>query len=336
MRRRLDVGLRMLDRPSPDAYAFFNPRYDGDCPMRMADGRCQLHAEMGEEILPDVCRLYPRGVRYEQEGAECSLANSCEGVLELFLNKEEKMTFSEEDFSFAPPPTPGKSLHQQLNGRKRALRLHFISVLQQRELPLADRLFLLDAELQKAAQAAKNGDVTQIDRMLKEEPSAKQLLSTPTREELLWCLDLMEKLVDGLDKHSVSIREAGDEALEYFRAGDPFENYRKAKASFEAKLPQWQTFFEHVLVNHLFFSLFPFRDRPEAFRDEYVALCTIYALMRFLCLGGLAKDYSEEKLIDLLAAAFRLIDHTDFERYGVKILHSLGYTEESTRNLLLL
>jgi hypothetical protein len=336
MRRRLDVGLRLLDRRSPEEYAFFNPRYDGDCPMRMADGRCQLHAEIGEEVLSDVCRLYPRGVRNEEEGLECSLANSCEGVLELFLHKEEKMTFGEESFSFAPPPFPGKSLQIGLEGKKRALRLYFISILQKRDLPLAHRLLLLGGQLKKVALAVKEKDGAAIDRLLSSPLPCVESFEKAEKEDLEWGLAIMERLVDGLDRHSVSIREAGQEALSYFESGASFESYEKAKRSFEEHLPSRELFFEHVLVNHLFFSLFPFKDAPDAFEEEYVALCTIYALMRFLCLGCLAREYSEEKLIDLLAAAFRLIDHTDFERYASKILKSSGCEKDEAHRLLLL
>ena len=64
LRSRLDVGLRMVEHPTKDEYARFNPRWDGNCPMRMDDGRCSLHAEIGEDSLPEVCRLYPRGIRH--------------------------------------------------------------------------------------------------------------------------------------------------------------------------------------------------------------------------------------------------------------------------------
>jgi len=50
--------------------------------MRLEDRRCTIHAELGENKLSQVCRLYPRGVRLNN-GYECSCANSCEAVLEL-------------------------------------------------------------------------------------------------------------------------------------------------------------------------------------------------------------------------------------------------------------
>lgn len=333
LRRRMDVGLRMLDHPTPEEYAFFNPRYDGDCPMRMEDGRCQLQVEAGEECLPDVCRLYPRGVRLEGEGMECSLANSCERTLELFLNRSEKLTFSEECFAFAPPPLPGRSYQFGLEGLHRPLRLYFISILQDRRFSLAERLILLGRQIKKTEEAAESGEREVLEEMLAAPLPAGCI--DCFRSDLSYGMAVMEKLVEGLDRHSVSIKEKGQTALAYF-GNDPLVRYERAKAAFEKNLPTWELFFEHILVNHVFFSLFPFQDRPESFGDEYTSLCAIYSLMRFLCLGCLSEEYSEEKLIDLMAAAFRLIDHTDFERYAARILHSLGCGVTDAHKLLLL
>lgn len=61
LRRKLDCAMHISDHPSPEAYAQISPRYDGQCPMRLDDGRCALHAELGDGVLAAVCRLYPRG-----------------------------------------------------------------------------------------------------------------------------------------------------------------------------------------------------------------------------------------------------------------------------------
>lgn len=337
MRRRLDVGLRMVDRPTPEEYAFFNPRYDGDCPMRMGDGRCSIHAELGEGQLPDVCRLYPRGVRLEAEGYECSLANSCEKTLELFLHRSEPLTFGEERFEFAPPPLPGRSLQFGLEGYHRALRLYYIGILKERRMPLWERIICLGRELLITEQAAKKGDDNGIQAQLATSFSALSSgLESAPEGDPDFGMRVMEALVEGLDRHSVSVKEAGERALAYFESGDILVRYAEAKVAFERNLPDWELFFEHILVNHLFFSLFPFQDRPDSFQEECSALCAIYALMRFLCLGCLAEEYSEERLIDLLAATFRLVDHTNFERYAGNLLRVHGCSVKKVYKLLLL
>ena len=112
LRNKLDIGLRVYEHPDKDRYAYFTPDYHGDCPLRMTDGRCSIHAEMGEEVLPDICRLYPRGIRAENGLYECSCANSCEAILELLLAKKEPITFFKKSLlqyhSYLPFQYPDK------------------------------------------------------------------------------------------------------------------------------------------------------------------------------------------------------------------------------------
>ena len=79
-----------------------------------------------------------------------------------------------------------------------------------------------------------------------------------------------------------------------------------------------------MLVNHMFFSQFPFQDRPEGLRDEFIALCAVYALLRFLCIGWLWDKADRDAFVDVSAAAFRLVDHTAFDRYAAHLLKNLG------------
>ena len=67
-----------------------------------------------------------------------------------------------------------------------------------------------------------------------------------------------------------------------------------------------------MTVNFMFFSEFPFEDRPEGFLEEFTVLCTVYSFLRFLCIGWSARHGSESELIDACAAAFRLICHSNF------------------------
>ena len=59
-------------------------------------------------------------------------------------------------------------------------------------------------------------------------------------------------------------------------------------------------------------------------RDEYFALCAVYVLLRFLSLGWVAQLPSIDEAVDVVSAAFRLIDHTSFDRYAAPILKRLG------------
>lgn len=327
LRSRLDVGLRMVEHPTKEEYARFNPRWDGDCPMRMEDGRCSLHAEMGEDILPEVCRLYPRGIRrsiYDHELVECSCANSCEATLEMFLNRKEPLTFIKRTMTMDMPAGAKRIPRFVTMGRDQELRLFFISLMQDRSLSLPLRLARLGNAVVDMDAALNKGDTDAVQAILD-----GNFPEHPIPETLPFdfALNIAENLVALLDSRSSSIRERGEFALEYFGTGtDALVRYETAKAHFEELFPDWEIFFEHMLVNHMFFARFPYQDRPVTPAEEVVALCAVYTLLRFLAIGWMSDETAPNELIDTLAAAFRLIEHADFDRLAAYTFKKLDCT----------
>ena len=336
LRRRLDSGLHLSLHPTEDAYAQILPRYDGVCPLHMADGRCMLHAECGEESLAAVCRLYPRGVR-NGETRECSCANSCEAVIELLLHHHEPLTFITVTKEFGQPDMPPRKHHFHTEGREQSLRLWLIGQLQRREYPLPQRMLLLGQALHAMDEALAAQDTARVDALLTGEitiPAPK--LPVPSHEKLLRGFVAIENMLDALDKSSISIRAYGEEALRYFNAGDdPFARYEAAIARFESIVPQWETWIENLLVNHMYFVQFPFQDRPVPLVDEYLSLVAVYTLLRCLLVGCLAQGGDAVRAVDVAAAAFRLVDHTSFDLYAAPLLREIGCGDWAHIRLLL-
>ena len=337
LRRKLDCGLRIIDHPTEDEYARFEPRYDGNCPMRMGDGRCALHAELGEDVLPDVCRLYPRGIRSGGDAYEISCANSCEATLELFLYRTEPIEFIKRDLRILPPPTEKRETYFETFGMEDEVRLYLISIIKNRDYSLRDRIFYLGKILDRMDTVTERGDAETLRKLLAEEITVeKSPIADVTENDMLFGIEVAEKMTEIFDKRSDSIKEYGARALEYFgKNSETLGKYKKASEEFENRFPGWEIFFEHVFVNHIFFSVFPFPDRPESMHSESVALSAVYVLLRFLTLGNITKESSDAELIDLVASAFRLIDHTDFDRYASHLLKKLDCTNEERLILLL-
>lgn len=326
LRRRLDCGMRVIDHPTEDRYAVFEPRYDGNCPLRQADGLCALQAELGEGILPDVCRLYPRGVRLEEGLYECSCSNSCEAVLELLMAHKGSLSFVLRRMTVNMPQLPERREHFVTLGMGREIRLYLISVIQERTMPLSARLACLGDAMAAVEHAAASNDTAALCRILSQMPIPIVGEGENVRaEHLRRGMSVAAEMTAVFDDRSQSIREMGERALSYFGSDDDsFDRYLAAREHFEAVFPNWESFFENILVNHMFFSVFPFQDRPEDMRSEYTALCAVYALMRFLSLGVMATSCDPTQLIDVMAAAFRLIDHTEFDRTASAVLRRLG------------
>lgn len=339
LRRRMDIGIKVSLHPTPEEYAQITPRYDGDCSMRLPDGRCILHAELGEDALAHVCRLYPRGIRLEPD-YECSLTNSCEAVLELLFEKTSPIRFEHHDLSFGILPSHKRSHTFPLMGKETEIRLWLISHIQNRSLSLPNRLMSLGRSLQKLEQILDAQDATTLESLL-QVPFPTDFLSLEAGpEHLAFGLRTMQELSRQLDERSDSLRAYGEAAQAYFsvyRDSDTFtptsagfEHYLRAKEHFEATFPKWEIWFEHMLVNHMFFEQFPFQDRPESPWDEFVAISSLYALLRFLSLGCMADKTSGTDFIDMTAAIFRLVEHTSFDHYVARIMQTLGCTTPQT------
>lgn len=339
LRRKLDVSMHLSPAPTPESYAQISPRYDGQCPMRMEDGRCRLHFELGESALSSVCRLYPRGVRNIENARECSCSNSCEAVLELLYRHEPPLSFVRIPLAIDAPPTPERHFHFETANREEEIRLWLIRRIQNRSYSLPRRILLLGEAMRALNQALSAHDSARIDRLL----SDKENIPAPDGIEaglsqLEFGLKAARQMLQIMDRRSASIRTYGEAALSYFGEGDgSFDRYEKARGHFDLLVPAWQNWFEGMLVNHMFFSQFPFQDRPVQLSDEFLALCAVYALLRFLCLGWMIGQNNVQAAIDVAAAAFRLIDHTEFDRYAAPILKDLHCDEpENLRKLLCL
>lgn len=340
LRERLDIGLRVVEHPTQERYAQFNPRYDGNCPLRMEDGRCAIHAQLGEEVQPDICRLYPRGIRMDND-KECSCTNSCEAVIELLRKEKEPIRFVRKVITVDMPEL---SYHPSLFntlGRGQEIRMAFIAVLQDRRFSLPERMLHLYDMIEGIDEALNYRDADAVDTLLKRANKGEAVDTIPIvrkKENILRGIEIVGEILHLLDGRHDSIQEYGEMSLAYFGVGEgTFERYEKAFEHFEELFPDWECWFEHMLVNHIFFSRFPFQERPVSLCDEFAALCAVYAILRYVGLSWMSDKTEETDFVDAAAAAFRLIDHTEFEPYTAVLLKKLGVTgADALTNLLVL
>lgn len=331
LRRRLDGAMHLCDHPTGDHYAQISPRYDGQCPLHLPDGRCQLHAELGEELLSAVCRLYPRGLRTGDD-QEASCANSCEAVLEMLMTHTEPMRFIPVPLQASLPDAPQRLHPFHTAGREQEIRLWLIGHVQNRTHPLPERLLLLGGALKAVDEALAARDEARLDALLTgREPVSLPEEARSAPRSLHTGLRLAEELLTIVNGYSRSVHDYGEAALACFGSGaEALARYREAAERLSAQHPHWETWFEQMLVNHMFFVQFPFQDRPVPLMDEYLALCAVYALLRLLLLGWTAEHPGREAAVDVCAAAFRLIDHTEFDRFAAPILRDRGCGEVET------
>lgn len=314
----LDRALHLTAHPTEDEYAMILPRYDGKCPMHTRNGLCSIQAELNEDALPAVCRLYPRGIRK----GEASCTNSCEAVIEL-LCRTEPLHFQRVAMTTSLKTAP-RSYFFESCGRELEIRLWLIDIVQDRRFSLARRLRCLERAVHRIDEALTAKQTPQIGLLLSEKdiPISAVMPSKPK------ALQIICAVLERLDERSDNIKEYGKLALSRFMKD---ENHTQNRTQFLSTCPCWESWFENMLVNHMFFSQFPFQDRPVSLRDEVPALFSIYALLRFLMIG--AGDGTMERLINIAAALFRLVDHTAFDRYVAVIFKEICKPEDTVHLL---
>ena len=199
------------------------------------------------------------------------------------------MTFAEEEPAVTPPPHPGTPSLTGFAELSEKLRFDLIGIMQDRPRRVGDRILAM-------------GNVLRLG-----EPA-------PSSDGLSAAVRALEYYAERSD----SIRETGSEIVLRYRR-DP-DLFRRDAEAFDSRFPEWERFLEQMLVNHMFFTQFP--NVGAGAEAALRSLLVIYGLLRVLTAGCGAGD--RDGVVDVCAAAFRLIAHTAFERSTAAALDGDG------------
>lgn len=334
LRRRLDTALHLVENPSEERYACILPDWQGRCPMQRADGLCALECECGAEALSLTCRMFPRGVR-TADGDEYSCSGACEAVLEALFAREAPLAFHPVPLT-VEAPLPPPLVTGEAARESRAIRQLCRLMLQRRAWSLPQRILGLE-RLLTAIAAAPTARLAAA-RHAFELPEAPFPAEVPPLAALEYRRRIALRLMDG----SASLREylpetlaalgltadapAGEEALAASRA---------ALARFAGRFPAWEVYAEHMLVNHVFYRGFPYTEHPAAPAEGALSLAAVYAMLRLLAVGWTAEHPRQEDLVDVCAAALRLMEHSSFDWNALVLLEQSGLPRQEALARLL-
>jgi len=331
LRRRLDSAFHLAENPSPERYALITPNWAGDCPMRREDGLCALQKECGEDVLTSTCRYYPRSPKF-RFGHTCSCSNSCEAVLELLFDRDEPLRFLEKELTFAMPDEES-DLEEETIARANLLQQMCITVLQNRRYPLNVRIFLLVKSLNALSPLWKTMPLDALQQMTADIAACREEIVLPAADPAD-SLRIQTELTEWFIANSRSIEAYGEEALAALHITDQDRNWPEISQTYAAaaehlnrSFPRLEIMLEQALVNHIFHESYPFSEMDEPLSHAGIAICCGYSLIRLLTVGYMQGREALSGLVDVMAAAFRLIDHTRFDHNAVIVLHELGGTE---------
>jgi len=293
-RKKLNEAFNLDGDPRRGGTAHVVHDRSGACPLLGKDGLCTLQLELGEGILPDVCRLYPRNTREVCGEAECACAGSCEGVTEILLNGEEPIGFCSVELE----ETPRFSIDMKdsfFRECRQALEVFRLGKgLEDRFRRLNDSLF----HLPEGKDGALNGI-----RMLWE-MTAWFTRNSPVVGSC--CGKAMNTY--GLDGKKPEAEELPALA----------ERYALARQAGKRVLPHWEMNLTNLILNSMFYNSFPHVGGTNGEEDPFLSICVTAAFVDFVLMGCLGPDSIREEAADVIATLFRLIEHSDFKYRAVK------------------
>lgn len=337
LNRRLEHGVgrvRTNKMEGPFYGKFRLTEEDFRCPLQREDGLCMLQLEKGHQALPFVCRSFPRGESSVVSGYyERSLTPACEAVLALLWDLPEGLEFRSDPL---PKGQAGKGFSVEegsLDASFQDIRSQCIDMLQERRLPLPQRILLMGFALRGLAEEKVEPDHWAAYAQALTEQAAGgglELEDDPDRHLPMFLLNNIS-LLGGLsvydDDFSTVQQEIMDSLDCRIEMGEVVgkttvlaASYRAARARFQERFGDRDYFMENMMVA-LFFQLrIPETHSPEALWRSYVSFCNLYSAYRFMavisCREGAPGDRDE--LFRMLVFISRKLIHNGHLQTSVR------------------
>lgn len=307
LNKKLEHSLRRIrgDSLSESRYAEFVMEKK-KCPLLSEGGLCLLQLEKGPDVLPFVCRSFPRQETATLSGFyERSLSPACEGVLALLWNLPEGV-----DFRTDPIPKELRDFlpiqeNHPLSMCFQDIRSLCIDFLQDRRRPLPQRILLMGLALKDLADGEED-----IPHWLSK---SRTLLEQGDTAELLQDLDGSQTLDLVLHNNIQALLTMRDDLdsvellkiLEQWLSLDLKNNqvkanhdsYLAARTRYRERFEDRDYFMENLMVSLFFHMKLPDVTDAKELWKSYVNFCNLYAVYHFTavmsCRDGAPADRDE-------------------------------------------
>lgn len=309
---------------SPATFASVARRDSGDCAFLEEDRLCSIQKQMGAELLPAACSIYPRSLARVGERLEVSLSLSCpEAARRVLL--DERFQFAAEVAAWESFRTDNVFRLRRRVGLLDAassfdgVRRAVIACVRDRSEPLETRLLRLGAfciELDAASTEA--GAVAACSKLAAKTATVPVAAAADARAKIQMAFDLSAMQID--DPSAARFAEVFLWFAQGLSAqGGELESFMLAEREyarpFFAARPH---LLENLLLNHILQTLFPFgREGSGDFFtrtawEEYVQMAMRFAWAKTLLTGVagcLRAELSEAHAVQVAQSLARATEH---------------------------
>ena len=318
-------------KDEPGLYAEMVLDDTGRCTCQDGEGLCLLQKACGHEVLPAICKEFPRVVTYYQDigfGKRVGTPG-CEVVTRALLDAREGLGFIHEQ---VPKPEPLARVKPHVFQKAVPLGRHFwemqglfIDILQNRSYRIEERMLLLGVAFRGLTEVLEAKESKVLESWLRrtalmgEGDGCRELLDGLKGNHLLAAASHLQLFHQHGGALFRGLREAilaryGVEVREESEGGFRFDGdaVATARAEFEAGCPQGLVLLENLMVNYLFQSQAPF-EREDPWEDFQV-LASIFSLLRFVMFSVYRVGDDPDALVGPVTQVCRTLLHSE----GVK------------------
>ncbi len=181
------------------------------CALLREDGRCELILHEGEDSLCDICALHPRFFGWYNSRKEAGLGLCCEEVCRLLFSDSTPLTFVSDETTEEYEQTCDDALLEYLISAREEL----FRILQDRTMPLGDRLLTCTGYVSQLQQCLDNDEFTfpEVTVLTAERPDI-----LPAIEQLCSFWSTTESISHEWDEFAATVYEHRQQLADEFTA----------------------------------------------------------------------------------------------------------------------
>lgn len=335
---------------------------EGRCPFLDEKKLCKIQLEKGHTYLSNVCTVYPRIINSIDGTLEKSLTMSCPQAVRIALLNPQPMEFDQCDESV---DATNIILHKfNVNdiemlpkGSKYFwdLRIFTISILQNRDYEIWERLIILGLFTQKVQEVIDNNKMNNIPEVIElysshiEKGILKRILKEIPTESFIQMKLLKEiadiKILSGIN--NIRYKECFSEFLDgiNYEGIDKIEEIEEIEERYTSAYENYYSPFinqhnyilENYLVNYVFKNTFPLTNSKSMF-NAYMMLVLHYSLIKMHLVGISAynKGLTVELVVKLIQSFAKTVEHSSTYLKNIEnLMESNGFNTMAYMAILL-
>lgn len=340
---------RKHNQKSDLAYGKIEMESNGRCPFLDEHNLCRIQKKFGEKYLSNTCAIYPRRINKVDGKLERSATMSCPEIARLALLNPEGIVFEQieedSDVRIMIHKNFDTKGHLYLNKPQKYfwdIRIFSLSLLQNRNYNLAERLIILGIVYKKIEELCLNNLVNNIPVMLENMSKIieagdfkKELEKVPVNTQIQMRLAKEmtdERVIQGVtNKRYIECFKETLVGINY-KTGERLENIlQKYEQNYHEYLipylKQKEYILENYLVNEYFRELMPFGNYRSIW-DSYIFLCVLYSMIKLHLIGmaGYHKGLNDDLTLKLIQSFSKVVLHNSrYIQWIIKLLKDNGY-----------